>query len=112
MWFTVFPVENEKKLQKNSDLKYCGKLCRSERLDKKDLDLESYILKRLSELKPSNICPSMVSKEYFNEEWKAHHQRVVKAARRLFLKDKILVTQKKKKIRDLNFKGPIRIQIK
>ena len=106
------PMENLEKLERNLDVKYCSKLCRKEKLDKVDVELEAYILKRLLDVRPSNICPSQISRERFGDEWKQHHQSVVKASRRLMLRDKILITQKKKKVSTLNFKGPIRIQLK
>lgn len=105
------PMENLKKLIKNPEAKYCSGLCRREQLEKKDQKLESYILSRLLELKGTNICPSLISKEYFKDDWKPFHQRVVKAMRRLKIKSKIEILQKNTKVKDLNFKGPIRVKL-
>jgi len=104
-------MENEKALKKNPEMKYCSGLCQKLKLDKKDGDLEAFILKRLGDLRTTNICPSQLTREYFGEDWKSNHQRVISASRRLKLRKKIEILQKKKTVSSLNFKGPIRIQI-
>ncbi len=106
------PIENIGKVNKNPDIKYCSVFCSREKLDKKDQKLELYILDRLSELESTNICPSQISKEYFKDSWKTHHQRVVKAARRLAIQGQLSILQKGKDIKNLNFKGPIRLKHK
>ncbi len=105
------PFGNYIKLLNNPDIKYCSKLCRKEKLEKRDIELENYILRKLHQT-PSNICPSLASREFFNHSWRANHQRTIKACRRLFLSEEILIQQKKKTIKDLNFRGPFRILIK
>lgn len=104
-------MENLKKLESDSAVRYCSGLCRREKLDKKDQDLEEAILLAVQKVAPSNICPSQVTRQFFNKDsWKQYHQRVVKACRRLHLDQKIRITQKKKTVGSLNFKGPIRIE--
>ncbi len=94
------------------EVKYCSKECRKQKLDKKDTELDEYIVTRLHGLAGKNICPSLISREYFKDSWRTHHQRTVRSCRRLHLANKIKITQKKIAVSDLNFKGPFRIQKK
>lgn len=103
------PIENTKKLNQNPNLKYCSKQCRSKKWEKKDLAMDNQISLILAQYEGTNICPSLITKKLFGDQWRQEHQRVIMSCRRLFLKGKIVILQKNKMIANLNFKGPIRI---
>ncbi|MEX8548913.1 MAG: DUF3253 domain-containing protein [Mucilaginibacter sp.] len=57
------------------------------------------------------ICPSEVARALFGENWRKEMQTVRDAAFDLAEQNKIVVTQKGKKVGPENLKGPIRIKI-
>ena len=105
------PFNKQKRFQKNwEEIKYCSAKCRKDRLELKQVELEDFILKRLKSV--SNICPSEIAIELYGKEKMRQMMEPVRCAcRRLHLRKKIIITQSKKPIKDLNFRGPIRIQL-
>ena len=105
------PFERQKKFEKNWDeIKYCSSKCRREKLEKKQSDLEKLITQKLEMV--TNICPSQIAREEFGDKWKEQMEPIRCACRRLHLAEEILITQNKKAVTTLNFRGPIRIQKK
>ena len=105
------PFERQKRFEKNWDeVKYCSSKCRREKLERKQNELEEAIINKLNNV--TNICPSQLAKERYPESWKEQMEAIRCACRRLHLNEKIIITQNKKIITTLNFKGPIRIQKK
>ena len=104
------PFEKQKRFEKNWDeIKYCSAKCRKERLESKQLELEEFILKKLQSV--SNICPSQITTEFYGEEKMKQMMEPIRCAcRRLHLANKLKITQKKKTVSSLNFRGPIRVE--
>lgn len=93
-------------------VKYCSKGCRSKKLEK-NTELEDALLSMIKERSPKSICPSDFARSYFDEDrWKDQMETVRCAARRLAQKEEIVVTQKGMEVGSLNFKGPIRLELK
>jgi hypothetical protein len=106
------PFEWRKKWEKNWDLvKFCGDSCRKQKLTSVDLKIEEALLSLLDKRsRGSSICPSEVARELFPENWEQSMERVRRAVRRLAVAQKVSVTQQNVPVRDLNFKGPIRVK--
>lgn len=93
-------------------VKYCSKGCRSKKLEK-NRELEESLFLMVSECAPKSICPSDFARAYFDEEsWRDQMEVIRCAARRLAQAGKIIVTQKGMEVSSLNFRGPIRLQLK
>ncbi len=110
------PFEYRKKWEKNwADVKYCSDQCRNSAKNKKNLLdknlMESKIIELCNLRKPKSICPSEVVRALF-ENWQPYMEPVREVSRKLHLEQKIVITQKEIPIKDINFKGPIRIKIK
>ena len=105
------PFNKQKRHEKNWDeIKYCSAKCRKERLETKQNELEEFILEKLTTV--SNICPSQIALEIYGKETLRQMMEPVRCAcRRLHLRKKIIITQSKRPIKDLNFRGPIRIKL-
>lgn len=73
--------------------------------------MESEILKMTKERRPKTLCPSEVVRKLF-EDWRPRMERVRQVCRKLHLEQKIAITQKSVPIKEINFKGPIRIKAK
>lgn len=58
---------------------------------------------------PKSLCPSEISRKLF-EDWQSEMESVRQVCRKLHLEQKIIITQKEMPIKELNFKGPIRIK--
>lgn len=90
-------------------VKYCSDKCRRE---KKSPDYQHAILELLQTRAPGKtICPS----EVLSPEDKQNPllmERVRASARKLVAQDLIEITQRGKVVHELNFKGPIRLQLK
>ena len=105
------PFEHQKRFEKNwEEIKYCSSKCRREKLEKKQAELEKFITHKL--IGVSNICPSQIAQEFYGDSWRAEMEPIRCACRRLHQKGVLLITQNKKIVTSLNFKGPIRIQKK
>ena len=103
-------MKNKNVLKKNWDeIKYCSAKCRKERLETKQNELEEFILKKLTIV--SNICPSQIATELYGEDkMKQMIEPVRCACRRLHQAKRLKITQNKKPVTSLNFRGPIRIE--
>ena len=104
------PILDVAKMEKNPDLRYCSKNCSQKKYDRRDAWIDTALRDYFREKPNADICPSQMSRSLFADNWKAEHQRVVMAARRLYLLGEIGIYQNKKIIADLNFKGPIRLR--
>ena len=104
------PFEKQKRFEKNWDeIKYCSAKCRKERLETKQIELEEFMLKKLTTV--SNICPSQVAEEFYGKDKMKQMMEPIRCAyRRLHLAKRLKITQKKKQLTSLNFRGPIRIE--
>ena len=104
------PFEKQKRFEKNwCEIKYCSAKCRKERLETKQVKLEEFILEKLTSV--TNICPSQISSEFYGKEKMKQMMEPIRCAcRRLHLNKKLKITQKKKPISSLNFRGPIRLE--
>jgi len=104
------PFEKQKRFEKNWDeIKYCSAKCRKERLETKQKDLEEFILKKLTTV--TNICPSQIASELYGEEKMKQMMEPVRCAcRRLQQAKRLKITQNKKPVTSLNFRGPVRIE--
>lgn len=108
------PFEYRKKWEKNwDDIKLCSDLCRKDSKNKEKKNLKEIykteLLKQIQQRSPKSICPSEIARSLF-ENWREHMEPIRQVCRELFLQNKILITQNEKVVKDLNFKGPIRIK--
>lgn len=58
---------------------------------------------------PATLCPSEVARHLF-EDWREKMEPVRQIARKLHFKGRVEIQQKGKKVKNLVFKGPIRIK--
>jgi hypothetical protein len=110
------PFEFRKKWAEVWDeVKFCSDACRSESKNKKSLlhraQIEAAVLAGVKARKPKSLCPSEIARELF-EDWRPQMEPVRQVCRKLHLEKKIVITQKDVPIKELNFKGPIRIKFK
>jgi len=103
----------QKRWEKNwESVKYCGKSCRREKLEKRDLLLETTILEMLAQRdKGKTICPSEVLPEVNMEINSELMERCRRAARRLVARGQLKITQKGQVVDASAFKGPIRLRL-
>lgn len=102
------------------EVKFCSDSCRSESKNKTSLQhrsqIESAVLASTQARKPKSLCPSEIAREIFNglglEDWRPLMEPIRQVCRKLHLEKKIVITQKDVPIKELNFKGPIRIKHK
>lgn len=115
------PFEFRKKWADTWDeVKFCSDSCRIENKSKKSqaqrLQIETAILEGTRARKPKSLCPSEIAREIFNglglEDWRPLMEPIRQVCRKLHLNKKIVITQKDVPIKELNFKGPIRIRSK
>lgn len=108
------PFDFRKKWEKTWEkVKYCSEDCRANSKNKKKIlerdRLISKTIEMVEERKPKSLCPSEVVRQLF-EDWKPQMEPVRQVCRLLHLEKKLKITQNRKRVEDLNFKGPIRIQ--
>ncbi len=109
------PFEWRKKWELVWDqVKFCSDSCKKESKIKKNilehLAIEDQILKLTLERKPKSLCPSEIARNLF-ENWQPKMETVRQVCRKLHLEQKILITQQDMPIKEINFKGPIRIKL-
>ena len=95
-----------KNLEKNwSEVKYCSKKCRKNKLQKSDTVLENFIVEFTAGLyPPRTVQARTISRTYFGVHWKKFHQRVLAAIRRLSHKNILVIHPFKKALKqDLSF---------
>ena len=108
-------IQWRKKWQKTwTQVKYCSKACRNNRISNVDKKLEDAIIDILnSRDSHSSICPSEVVRELLGNHDKKPWQHLLeptrRAARRLAHQGKIYILQGGKPVDPANFRGPIRL---
>ena len=106
------PFEWRKKWERDwPNVRFCSRNCKRG-LSKVDRDLEFAILNLLGKRNQgSSICPSEAARVVDPENWKPLMELTRRAARRLALRECIQITQGKRCVSSLNFKGPIRLKL-
>lgn len=108
------PMKWRKSWEKNWDnIRYCSDACRKQRLEKNGNFIQERILSLATERgAEKSLCPSEVARSLWPSDWEEHMEEVRRVARLLHDKSLIEITQKGQVVKDLNFKGPIRLRIK
>ncbi len=107
------PFSWRKKWERDWDnVRYCSRACRQTN-PARDKELEDTILLVLQQRKDGTcICPSEAARQVEPTDWRELMEPTRRAARRLSLRGKIEVTQQGRVVKDLNFRGPIRLRLK
>ncbi len=94
-----------------ADVRYCSNACRSRKLKPVDHDLETAILRLLSQRSGgATICPSEAAKVVEPDDWRSLMEPARSAARRLVASGDVVVTQQGAAVDPSSAKGPIRIR--
>ena len=94
------------------EVRYCSRSCRQRGVTATDRELESAILRLLSERPRSgSICPSEAARVVGGEEWRPLMEPARAAARRLAAEGKVEITQGHRRVDPSTAKGPIRIRL-
>lgn len=91
-------------------VRYCSTGCRRHGVRPLDLQLERGILDLLKgRPRGSSICPSEAAKKVGGEDWRPLMERTRRAARRLVIDGRVVITQKGCVVDPSEARGPIRI---
>ncbi len=92
------------------EMRYCSAACRRETKRRVHSDLEVAIRSLLARRSPTaTICPSEAARALFGDEFRAYMEDTRRAARRMALREELVITQKNRRVDPSSFRGPIRI---
>jgi hypothetical protein len=104
------PFSWRKKLENVwEQVKFCSEKCRKQKSLKRKVAIENEILSLAAERGATSFCASEVLRRLY-ENWRPQMAITRQVARKLMLEGKILVTQSGKPVKDLKFRGPIRLK--
>ncbi len=94
-------------------VRYCSASCRQEKLEKRDLELETQILQLLSEHKSQKtVDPAQIENHFTPKNPNNLKERIRRAARRLVAQGKVDILQKGKLVDASTAKGTIEVRLK
>ena len=107
-------IQWRKKWERDWDgVKYCSDACRRGNLSSTDRQLEATILALLRDRSTAaTICPSEAARVVSPGDWKTLMEPARRAARRLVVAGKIVITQQGRVVDPSTAKGPIRVRLR
>ncbi|MCB9529083.1 MAG: DUF2256 and DUF3253 domain-containing protein [Myxococcales bacterium] len=93
------------------DVRYCSEGCRRERPGRLDAEIER-VMEALIEARGAgkSICPSEVARAVRPDDWRALMERVRRAARRLAVAGRVVMTQGGRVVDPSAARGAVRIR--
>jgi len=91
------------------EVRYCSQACKRRKVTAVDLALEEAILATL-DTREGTMCPSEAARMVDPDNWRELMEPARRAARRLVITGKVVITQGGRRVDPSTAKGPIRIE--